>query len=171
MLGAPLVASLVSRVSRNDHGGGNTSIKRPRGRREPTWILGSTSSSSYSASSSDRVSLSSCSMLTAGRRKDGGMDGCHSRTKGQPFPLLAAGGLRSHSLGHSVVRRLVRTAGSAGPPVAEGRVRRVSRGEEGGVDRRQEQSGSLPVGAPERRCCGRCLLLRGARPTDTVRWC
>lgn len=41
--------------------------------RQPTWILGSTSSSSYS--SSDRVSLSSCSMAAAVK------DGSHSRTK------------------------------------------------------------------------------------------
>lgn len=43
--------------------------------RQPTWILGSTSSSSYSASSSDRVSLSSCSIAAAVK------DGSHSRTK------------------------------------------------------------------------------------------
>lgn len=53
----------------------------------PTWILGSTSSSSYSASSSDRVSLSSCSMAVA--VKDG------SRTKAARPPRTVQRAMRS----------------------------------------------------------------------------
>lgn len=91
-----------------------------------------------------------------------GKEGRCSRTKRQWLPLRAARGLRSDCFGHCWS-----TAGCAGPPVVGEAVWAPGRR----LQQQRGQRGCLPACRVSvirsGRCCGRSVLLLGARPTDT----